>query len=130
MIMVLNYIFFLFKYENETCAKFEKNDKSVKILKYLSLNNKNWIQIPSQKAVLHQRWVVYVEYYFTDQSYCAVCCAASVNLRPPQREHLQLLHLHSLLSHPLYGRNQSGCEKAKNVGFLPFILWVFLTIYI
>ena len=29
-----------------------------------------------------------------------------------------------------YGRNQSGCEKAKNLGFLPFILWVFLTIYI
>ena len=30
----------------------------------------------------------------------------------------------------IYGRNQSGCEKAKNVGFLPFILLVFLTIYI
>ena len=29
-----------------------------------------------------------------------------------------------------YGRNQSGCEKAKNVGFLPFILLVFLNIYI
>ena len=29
-----------------------------------------------------------------------------------------------------YGRKQSGCERAKNVGFLPFILWVFLTIYI
>ena len=25
---------------------------------------------------------------------------------------------------------QSGCEKAKNVGFLSFILWVFFTIYI
>ena len=24
-----------------------------------------------------------------------------------------------------YGRNQSGCEKVKNVGFLPFILCVF-----
>ena len=30
----------------------------------------------------------------------------------------------------IYGRNQSGCEKAKHVEFLPFILWVFLTIYI
>ena len=30
----------------------------------------------------------------------------------------------------VYGRNQSGCEKAKNVGFLPFILWIFITIYI
>ena len=30
----------------------------------------------------------------------------------------------------IYGRNQSGCEKAKNLGFLTFILWVFLTIYI
>ena len=30
----------------------------------------------------------------------------------------------------IYGRNQSGCEKAKNLGFLPFLLWVFLTIYI
>ena len=29
-----------------------------------------------------------------------------------------------------YGRNQSGCEKAKKMGFLPFDLWVFLTIYI
>ena len=27
-------------------------------------------------------------------------------------------------------RNQSGCELAKNVGFLPFIRWVFLTNYI
>ena len=35
--------------------------------------------------------------------------------------------LESLL---IYGRNQSGCEKAKNLVFLPFILWVFLTIYI
>ena len=24
---------------------------------------------------------------------------------------------------------QSGCKEAKNVGFLPFFLWVFLTIY-
>ena len=30
----------------------------------------------------------------------------------------------------LFGRNQSGCEKAKKVGFLPFIIWVFLTNYI
>ena len=30
----------------------------------------------------------------------------------------------------IHRRNHSGCEKAKNVGFLPFILWVFLTIYI
>ena len=30
----------------------------------------------------------------------------------------------------VYGRNQSGCEKVKNGGFLPFILCVFLTIYI
>ena len=30
----------------------------------------------------------------------------------------------------IYERNQSGCEKAKNLGFLPYILWVFLTIYI
>jgi hypothetical protein len=30
----------------------------------------------------------------------------------------------------IYGRNQSECEKAKNVEFLAFILWVFLTIYI
>ena len=30
----------------------------------------------------------------------------------------------------VYGRNQSQCEKAKNVGFLPFILLVLLTIYI
>ena len=30
----------------------------------------------------------------------------------------------------IYGRNQSGCEKAKYVGFLPFILWVFLNIYV
>ena len=30
----------------------------------------------------------------------------------------------------IYGRNQSGCEKAKSVGFLPFILLVLLTIYI
>ena len=30
----------------------------------------------------------------------------------------------------LYRRNQSGCQKAKKVAFLPFILWVFLTIYI
>ena len=30
----------------------------------------------------------------------------------------------------IYGRNQSGYEKAKNVGFLPFSLLVFLTIYI
>ena len=30
----------------------------------------------------------------------------------------------------IYGRNQSGCENAKNVGFLTIILWVFLTIYI
>ena len=29
-----------------------------------------------------------------------------------------------------YGRNQSGCKNAKEVGFLPSILWVFLTIYI
>ena len=29
-----------------------------------------------------------------------------------------------------YGRNQSGCEKAKKMGFLTSILWVFLTIYI
>ena len=29
---------------------------------------------------------------------------------------------------PAYGRNQSGCEKAKNLVFLPSILWVFLTI--
>ena len=29
-----------------------------------------------------------------------------------------------------YGRNQSGCEKAKKVGFLASILWVFLTFYI
>ena len=28
-----------------------------------------------------------------------------------------------------YGRNQSGCEKAKKVRFLTSILWVFLTIY-
>ena len=31
---------------------------------------------------------------------------------------------------PIYGRNQSGCEKARNVGFLPFIIWAFLTIFI
>ena len=36
----------------------------------------------------------------------------------------QLIYLY------LYGRNQSGCEKAKNLVFLPFILWVFLTNYI
>ena len=30
----------------------------------------------------------------------------------------------------VYGRNQSGCEKAKSLGFIPFILLVFLTIYI
>ena len=30
----------------------------------------------------------------------------------------------------IYGRNQLGCENSKNVGFLPFILWVFLTIHI
>ena len=30
----------------------------------------------------------------------------------------------------IYGRNQLGGEKAKNVEFLPFILWVFLAIYI
>ena len=30
----------------------------------------------------------------------------------------------------IYGRNQSGCEKDKKMGFLPSILWVFLTIYI
>ena len=30
----------------------------------------------------------------------------------------------------IYGRNQSGCEKAKKLRFLPFILWVSLTIYI
>ena len=30
----------------------------------------------------------------------------------------------------IYGRNQSGCEKAKNAGFLPFILWIFMTVYI
>ena len=29
-----------------------------------------------------------------------------------------------------YGSYQSGCEKAKNVGFSPFILCVILTIYI
>ena len=29
----------------------------------------------------------------------------------------------------IYERNQSGCEKAKNMGFLPFFLWVFLTFY-
>ena len=29
-----------------------------------------------------------------------------------------------------YERKKSGCEKAKKVGFLPLILWVFLTIYI
>ena len=29
----------------------------------------------------------------------------------------------------IYGRNESGCEKAKNVGFYPCILWVFMTIY-
>ena len=28
----------------------------------------------------------------------------------------------------IYGKNQSGCEKAKKVGFLLSILWVFLTI--
>ena len=37
-------------------------------------------------------------------------------------------YLHLILT--IYGRNQSGCEKAKYVGFLPFILLVFLTIYI
>ena len=30
----------------------------------------------------------------------------------------------------VYGRNRSECEKAKKVGFLASILWVFLTIYI
>ena len=30
----------------------------------------------------------------------------------------------------IYGRNQSVCEKAKSLEFLPPILWVFLTIYI
>ena len=30
----------------------------------------------------------------------------------------------------VYGRNQPGCEKTKKVGFLPLILWVFLTFYI
>jgi hypothetical protein len=30
----------------------------------------------------------------------------------------------------IYGSNHSECEQAKNVGFLPFILWVILTIYI
>ena len=34
------------------------------------------------------------------------------------------------LSNNIYGRNQSGCEKVKNVGFLASILWVFLTIYV
>ena len=29
----------------------------------------------------------------------------------------------------LFGSNQSGYEKAKDLGFLPFILWIFLTIY-
>ena len=29
-----------------------------------------------------------------------------------------------------YGRNQSGCEKAKKVGFVASKLWVFLTMYI
>ena len=37
---------------------------------------------------------------------------------------------HVKISVAIYGRNQSGCEKAKKVGFLPSILWVFLTIYI
>ena len=30
----------------------------------------------------------------------------------------------------IYGRNQSGCKKAKKVGLLPFVLWLFLTIFI
>ena len=30
----------------------------------------------------------------------------------------------------IHGRDQSGCEKVKNLGFLPLNLWVFLTIYI
>ena len=30
----------------------------------------------------------------------------------------------------IYGRNQLGCEKAKIVEYLSFILWVFLTVYI
>ena len=40
--------------------------------------------------------------------------------------------LHPILafSWGAYGRNQSGCEKAKNVGFLPFILGAVLTINI
>ena len=30
----------------------------------------------------------------------------------------------------IYGRNQSGYTKATKVGFLPSIVWVFLTTYI
>ena len=35
-----------------------------------------------------------------------------------------------IIDQSIYGRNQSGCKKAKHVEFLPFILWVFWTIYI
>ena len=30
----------------------------------------------------------------------------------------------------IYRRNQSGCEKANKMGFLPSILWVFLNIFV
>ena len=36
----------------------------------------------------------------------------------------------SLVTNTAYARNQSGCKNAKKVGFLPSLLWVFLTIYI
>ena len=29
----------------------------------------------------------------------------------------------------IYGRNQSGCEKAKKIRLLPSILWIFLCVY-
>ena len=54
----------------------------------------------------------------------------SVNLLPISFLRHPLVSLLECNSSHIYGRNQSGCEKAKNVGFLPLFLWGFLTIYI
>ena len=43
---------------------------------------------------------------------------------------LTFYHNFCLYEQSVYGNNQSGCEKLNNLGFVPFNLWVFLTIYI
>ena len=50
-------------------------------------------------------------------------------LRSWKKNYTFLYNIHPAPFDP-YGRNQSECEKATKVGFLPCILWVFLTIYI